>query len=844
MNFYKNIELYGDEILVIDNNSKYKVRYKPTLYIKSDFPTEYTTIHNEYLARKDFDSISSAKEYIKFQKNRGIPVYGQDNFISAYISENWPGKIEYNIERITIGYIDIETEVSSTFPDPEKAEQKITAISLIYDEHKCFSVGLGKYNVELDQNEYAKELKIHYIQAENEKKLLTIFLSEWQKIKLDIITGWNIDAFDMSYIVNRMNKVLGKKFTNRLSIWNLPIKDKTVRQAYGKTTTAKIIRGITNLDYLHLYKKFMIPVKGQQESYSLNYISYDELGEKKLDYDEYDKLDDLRIKNHQKYIEYNIKDAWLVKKINDKLGLISQGIAVAYSSKGNYISCLTSVQMWDNLIYNECIERGKVIPPHDFTKSDSRVIAGGYVKEPIAGMHEWAVSYDLASLYPNLMIQYNISPEMFISRTYNDSSAADVESVVSNSDSLKELKDDPSTICAGGARFASDSPGIIPSIIDKLYSDRVSLKKRLAEAKGSGESSDMKDYLHAAQLAKKIQMNSCFGVLNNQYCRWSDPVLAEAITLTGQSVIKRVANKVNGLFNSVLATKDDYIIAIDTDSIIISFEKLIRDKAGIDISNKEKCIAFIKQFCDRVLEKFIADQLAVFAKDTNAFKQSLTMKREIIADRAVWVSKKRYMLAVCDNEGRREDLENIKEDKLPPIKIMGIETKRSSTSEVCREALTKAIEIIMFGRKESKLIDYVGEFKRKFYKMPFSDVAFPRSVQNLKKYKAKDSSIYKKATPIAVKASLIYNDVLDKKNLQALSRIGEGEKIKFVYLNKPNPMGQEVIGAPEYLPPELGLDKYINYDLQFEKSFIQPLKKICDAIGWKYEKVKSLEDLF
>jgi DNA polymerase elongation subunit (family B) len=334
---------------------------------------------------------------------------------------------------------------------------------------------------------------------------------------------------------------------------------------------------------------------------------------------------------------------------------------------------------------------------------------------------------------------------------------------------------------------------------------------------------------HNFQLAKKIQLNSAYGALANQYFRWYDSDHAEAITLSGQLSIRWIAEKVNAYLNKIMKTDADYILAIDTDSIYVNFGPMVRQL------KPKQPIDFLDKLAKEKIEPFMKKAYDELAQNMNAYDNKMFMKREAIADKAIWRAKKNYIAHVWDNEGVRY--------KEPELKMMGIEAVRSSTPNVCREKIKETIKLIMTTDEETTR-DFILKFKEEYKSLPFEDIASPRSVKKLSKY-YDAASLYALGTPVHAKASIIYNDLLKKHKLtRKYSPVYDMDKVKWAYLKVPNPIQQEVIAAPAVLPREFGLDKYIDYDLMFEKTFLEPVKSILDVIGWEVEKTSTLAAFF
>ena len=617
----------------------------------------------------------------------------------------------------------------------------------------------------------------------------------------------------------------------RFSNWGLVTEGEVV--IMGRTHPVFDVGGLTQLDYLDLYKKFTYKA---QESYRLDYIAEVELGQKKLDHSEFETFKDFYTKGWQKFIEYNIVDVELVDRLEDKMKLIELALTMAYDAKVNYADVFYQVRMWDNIIYNDLKKRDIVIPPRNKSQKNEKY-AGAYVKEPIPGKYDWVVSFDLNSLYPHLIMQYNISPETLLEERHP---TATVDKILNEEINFELYKDN--AVCANGAMFRKDIRGFLPQLMEKMYGDRVVFKKKMLAAKQQYEKTPTKALekeiarCNNIQMAKKISLNSAYGAIGNQYFRYYKLANAEAITLSGQVSIRWIENKTNEYLNNLLQTKDtDYVIASDTDSIYINFGPLVDKFFGAKSGDKAAIVSILDKICQEKLEPFIEGSYEQLASYVNAYDQKMQMKRENIADRGIWTAKKRYILNVWDSEGVRYEE--------PKLKMMGIEAVKSSTPAPCRRMIKDALKLMMSGTEED-VIDFIDKSRAEFKSLPPEQISFPRSVSDVQKYKG-SSEIYIKGTPIHVRGALLYNYYLkDKKLTNKYSLIQNGEKIKFCYLKKPNILHENVISFIQDFPTELGLDKYIDYDLQFDKSFLEPLKIILDSIGWSVEKTINLELFF
>jgi DNA polymerase elongation subunit (family B) len=835
MKFYTNVLEFGNNILVrgYDRGQPFseKIPYKPTMFAPSKREgAVWKDIRGLSLDPIPFESMRDAKEFVaKYEDVSNFKLYGMPRFLYAYLNDEYPDEVVYDRELINVAYIDIEVSSEFGFPSVERASDTVTAITLKKDG--VFHVwGYGKFEV--------KRNDVRYYQCNNEKELFIKFLSEWSNGYPDIVTGWNVTFFDIPYLVKRMSAVLGESEAKRFSPWRM-FKERRVRTRF-KEETVYNIAGVATLDYLEMYQKFTYT---QQESYKLDHIAQVELGERKLDYSEYDTLHEFYINDFQKFIEYNIIDTELVEKLDDKMKLIDMALALAYDAKVTLLDVFTQVRMWDVIIHNHLYKQKIAIPLTGGGSKDEQYV-GAFVKEPKPGGYDWVMSFDLNSLYPHLIMQYNISPETLLRNNRGDAIK-----VQTNVDDLLEgifpEVPDGYGLAANGCFFSKDHQGFLPEIMERMYNDRVVYKDKMIAAqkeyektKSKQASKDISRYKNM-QLAKKVQLNSAYGAIGNPFFRFFDINQATAITLGGQLSIRWAENEMNKYLNNLLKTEgEDYVIASDTDSLYITFDKLVsmvfengRSLPSDPVARKEKIVTFLDKVAREKIEPVIDGIYSDLAVRMGAFQQKMNMKREVIADRGIWTAKKRYILNVHDSEGVRY--------AKPKLKIMGIEAVKSSTPAVCRKAIIDALTIIMT-QPEEELHKFIAEFKTKFCSLSFEEVAFPRSVQDLTKYEKETKSV-----PIHVRGALLYNNLVKKNKLiKKYELIKDGEKIKFSYLKMPNPVRDNVISSFSALPPEFKLNEYIDYDIQFEKAFMAPLNAILQVIDWHAEKQSTLEDFF
>ena len=831
MRFYTNVQMVGDHFLVrgYENGRHFATREKfyPTLFVPSNKETKYKTLEGDYVESIDPGTVRDCREFIKkYDGVQNFKVYGNDRYIYQYISEMYPEEeVKFDTTKIKISTIDIEVKTENGFPDVESAAEEVLLITVQdYTTKQIRTWGQGPFN--------NKQENVIYKSFRTEYELLNDFINWWmiETNTPEVVTGWNSELYDMPYLVRRIDRILGEKLMKRLSPWGLVTERETI--VMGRKQISYDVGGITQLDYLNLYKKFTYKA---QESYRLDYIASVELNQKKLDHSEFDTFKDFYTKGWQKFVEYNIIDVELVDRMEDKMKLIELAITMAYDAKVNYNDVFYQVRMWDAIIYNYLKKRNIVIPPKERSDKDAKY-AGAYVKEPIPGKYDWVVSFDLNSLYPHLIMQYNISPET-LRETRHPSVTVDK---ILNQELTFELYKD-SAVCANGAMYRKDVRGFLPELMEKIYKDRTIYKKKMLIAKQDYEKTPTKALekeiarCNNIQMARKIQLNSAYGAIGNQYFRYYKLVNAEAITLSGQVSIRWIENKMNGFLNKILQTeKVDYVIASDTDSIYLNMGPLVDKFLSHKSGDKTTVVQLLDKICEDKLEPFIEQSYTELADYVSAYEQKMIMKRENISERGIWTAKKRYILNVWNSEGVQYSE--------PKLKMMGIEAVKSSTPAPCRQMIKDGLKLMMSGTEE-EVIDFIDKCRKEFKALPPEQIAFPRSVSDVVKYRSY-SNIYSKGTPIHCRGALLFNHYIKEKKLDnKYSLINNGEKIKFIYLKKPNIIQENVISFIQDFPHELGLDKYIDYELQFEKSFLDPLKSILDAIGWNVEKTVNL-DLF
>jgi len=843
--FYTFVEKQGNKVFhrFVDNNQKRRQE------VVSEFPIELYMPGNRHdslsltgtkLSKVDFNSIDEASEFVRNYSNV-TDIYGQTSIAHQFIKEKYPNDIDFNFKKFVILNFDLEVEHDNGFPQPEDANDVIMSVSMkVFGRDQWITLGFNDYE--------PKRSNDIYLRCKDERDLLTKFIGFWKRINPDIITGWNIEEFDIPYLINRMNKVLGEKITKELSPFCNDARN--VIKEYNVKGGGKSYRilGITTIDYLPLYKKYS---PDKRESYRLDYIGEVEVKEKKVDYSEYDNnLMRLMRENFNKFITYNEQDVNLVEKIDDKLQFMMLAIKVALMTKSRFQEIFGTVKIWDNLIYNMLSKDNIQIPPSKYFDEDDESFVGAYVKDPNPGAYDWVVSLDLTSLYPSIVRMYNMSPE-----TIFDHAQGNINWMMSmkalDKSIVLDLYNKNLVMAANGSTYKKDIEGILPKAMTMLFNERKRYKKMMLEAKkekekyieDGGKDEDFLEaisnkiaMLDATQQALKIIANGGYGAIGNKAFRYFDPNIAEGITLTGQMTIRFINDRMNVFLNDYFKTKDvDYVITTDTDSMYIYLDLLIKREGTNDMQGN---VDLIDNFVKNHIEPYLAQEFQRLSDYVNASKNLMDMKREAIASRGIFRGKKNYIMDVYDNEHVRYHE--------PVIKMVGVESRRTSTPMIVRKELEECYKVMLRSSNNEDLLKRIESFRKVFDTEPVDVIAFPRGVSDIGKWLTNDAPHFKKGTPIHVKAAIIHNVIVrgDTELSKKYECLRDGAKIKWIYLKEPNHLRSNVIGFSYQLPKEFDMDKFIDRGLQFEKAFLGPVNSFATLLKWKVERIASLEDLF
>lgn len=835
-NFYTDVSILGNNILYrgYENGKRvqYKIEYSPKIYVKTHKKTDWRNLFDQYVEEIQPGNIQETRDFIKrYEDVDNFEIYGDIGYDVQFISDKFSGLVDWDMSHLNSFVLDIETATEdSGFPNTDTAPEEILLITM-----KNMKT---KQNITFLSREYtgAKLENCDLVLCNDEYSLLSRFIDFWKQSDIDIITGWNVEGFDIKYIINRVKRILGEDRTKDLSPWGR-IKEIKTKDDYGKATTLYEIVGVSIIDFRDLYKKFTYT---KQENYRLETIAQVELGCGKLDHSEFETFKDFYTNGWDKFVQYNTIDCDRVDELEDKMKLIELCLTMSFLAKINFTDVFSQIRMWDSIIFNHLKTKNVVIPPRS-KASKNEQFEGAYVREPVPGFYNWVTSFDATSLYPSIIQTWNISLETFAGM-YNGNIT--VKGLLNKDYTFEENY----TVAANGAMYRKDKVGMMPELIDVYMKKRKEAKSTMLKYESeleilkSKENYSKTEYKNIQnfiskynneQMAFKIAMNSLYGALGNAFFRYYTLENARAVTLSGQYIIISVGEYVKTKLDNMFKTTYPWVIYQDTDSIYLSLEPIVNKF----YKNMEPKVLtpILSKICKEKIDPIINECCHNLQRYTNVNRDCISFKLEAISSRGFWTGKKRYALNVFENEGVVYNE--------PKLKIMGLEVVKSSTPKVIREKLKKSVSLILNGT-EQDVQEFIANVKEEFKSLSVDEISFPRGVNGIEKY-SDSKLIYGLKCPIHTKGSLIYNHFLRELKLQnKYPMIGEGENIKYCYLKTPNPIKDEVIAFPVELPTEFNLGKYIDYDKQYEKTFLDPINGMLEAVGWSHEKKFSIDDFF
>lgn len=862
MKSYTYYRQYGNRIFFrykLDEGSETKSKivdfYQPKLWTTST-DGEFSTIYDQKVKPTEFAGIKEAKEFVEQYKNvSNFNIHGNSNYANQFIIELFQGQSpKYDAKTIRRGFLDIEVDGvkedgTREFPDPKEHKYPINAITIHDSIDDTFYTFALKHHVEnkWDQKyspEIINGLNVKFDIFDREVDLLMSFLTFMQTRAFDVTSGWNSEGFDMPYLVFRCFKIVGQKTTEKcLSPFGV-INIRDSYDQFGNDEKKITILGMPHIDYMLAYKKHTY---NPRESYKLDFIAHAELGEKKLSYEESGDLIKLYRDNFQLFVDYNIQDVNLMVRLDARLGLFGLIYAMSYYTLSNFEDAMGTTKIWEQLVAKYLYNNGKV-PPFKKQNRETREFEGAWVKEPTVGFSSWIKSFDLKSLYPHIEQEWNIGPDTHVPfdelpdelKAYKSYKFDDILNMRVDTSLLKKHN---LTMAANGEFYRRDKMSFFSAIKRDLYNQRKAEQGKMKDAekeqnkyeKGTPEY-DSYDAIIAMfdnmQLGLKVLLNGGYGALGNVNFLYYMVENAEAITLSGQFVNRYCCNRLNETYKKLFDPNFNYWIYSDTDSGYFSMQPYVDQY--LQGKSRTEILDAIDAFTNRVGDKEMAKYTQELCDYVNGYENRMFYNREVIAERGVFIAKKKYVLSVWDKEGIRY--------REPKYKIMGMESVKSSTPEWSRNLL-KECYIIALEKDEKALQERFKSIEKEFYRYDINTIAIPRGINGINKYKSNDEKLYIKGTPKHVKGVIVHNHLVDKLNLSHVEKITEGNKIKYVSLKMPNKTGQQVIAFDTYLPKEFGIEDAVDYSEIFEKSFASALRIFLTSVGWSEEPKNDLNAL-
>jgi len=831
---YLNVTQVGRDVIyhryIEDGERKEeRINFRPFLGVDASpgAKTSFTTIHGKPIEHRVFESISEMRNWKK-ENGDYIDIHGDISPLYQFIALNYPGQVLPQMNHMRIFNLDVEVQCTKGFPKPEDAAWPISALTV----EEIISGKITAFGYK--ENYIPTEDDVTYIFCEDEKDLIIKFVDFWSSAYPDIYTGWNTEGFDIPYIVTRINKIMPTNYVLQLS----PIRKVSAHKYtdnFGNEQIGYSIEGIVHYDYKNLYEKFCVEPREQK---SLSYIAKVELGDDKLDYD--GPLNELYENDFQTYMSYNIKDVRLVTAIDKKRNYLALAITMTYMAKCDFKDVFGTVGIWDAYLYNILLSKKILAPPK---KSNIKgQFPGGFVEDPRRGLNYWVMVRDIASSYPNSIITYNMSPETIVDESILPDELKNIAMQFGNIEScldpdvlMERVQPvlDRYDVCMApnGTFYRRDKIGFIPEIVAEIFAGRKGAKRSIKELDVLEKTPDIKNQiasLDAIQGAFKVFMNSLYGAMSNEWFRYFDLRIAAAITSAGQTSVRGAARYIEKKLPDV---KNIYT---DTDSVFLDMVPTLNKRFGDELPDNETVVHFLLKYSDMVLDPVLKEFFNKLTDGLNTKQKTLTMEHESISNVCLFREKKMYAMRLLENEG------TFYFDKTK-LKIKGIEVVRTSTPQFVRDALKRTLELIFETADQKAVKDYLDSQHVIFKTLPFEKVAFPRGVNEFNKYIGQT-----KGVPLAPRAAIVFNKFVKMMNLEdKYQLIHEGDKVKYCYLKEPNRVGSNAIACLDKFPVEFDRMCPIDYDLQWEKAYMNPMEKIFELIGWSMNnKAVSLEDFF
>jgi len=813
-----------------DTNGKRQFKEYPARYLfyYPDAKGKYTSIYGDPLNRVTCKNLKDFHKEQKIYSSRKL--YESDiNPIFRCLEDNY---LNQDAPKLNVAFFDIEVDFDPErgYASPEDAFMPITSIAIHLqwlDTLVCFAIPPKTMNME-EAQESIKGIPDTFL-FETEGELLDAFLDLIQDA--DILTGWNSEGFDIPYTVNRVTKVLSKEDTRRFCLWNQMPKKREFEK-FGRKSVTYDFYGRVHLDSLELYRKYTYE---ERHTYRLDAIGEMEIGENKTVYE--GTLDQLYNNDFRTFIEYNRQDTALLDKLDKKLKFLDLANTVAHENTVLLQTTMGAVAVTEQGIINEAHRRGFIVPNRIRREPGSEPAAGAYVAYPKKGIHKWIGSVDINSLYPSAIRALNMGPETIIGQLRQEYTKNYIEEQMvrhkksfaaawegqfgsleyelvmernvakeividwedGNSDTLTGAQiydlifesNQPWMLSANGTIFTYEKEGIIPGLLKRWYAERKEMQKKLKESKDAGNKIEI-EYWDKRQLVKKINLNSLYGAILNPGCRFFDNRIGQSTTLTGRTIVKHMASKINEIITGEYDYKGKAVIYGDTDSCYFSAYNVLKSEIekGQIPWDKDSVVKLYDQIADDASDSFPKMMLDKFhCPKTRG--DVIAAGREVVASSGLFITKKRYAVLYYDMEGFRVDIDG----KPGNIKAMGLDLKRSDTPVVIQDFLKEVLEKVLDGKPKEEVLDYITEFRTLFHGRSGWEKGSPKRANKITEYQAKEKKLGKANMPGHVRASINWNTLKRMNGDKYSQTITDGAKV-IVCKVKDNPMGFTSVAYP------------------------------------------------
>ena len=866
-----------DRIHVVERNAsgrEYKEFPAEYIFYYDDPRGKFRTIYDTSVSR--FATRNSKEFHKEIKINSGKRIWESDiNPIFRCLEHNYLGA---KSPKLQTAFFDIEVDFDPVrgFSRPEDPFNAVTAISIYLDWlNKLVTLVVPPKNMSWETAQEIADKYDNCFLFEQESELLNTFLDIIEDA--DVLSGWNSEGFDIPYLVMRTTRVLSKDDCRRFCLWGQLPKERHFERFGAENLTFDLI-GRVHLDYMQLYRKYTYE---ERHSYSLDAIGEYELDERKVAYE--GTLDQLYNKDFENFIDYNRQDAMLVAKLDKKLRFLDLANELAHDNTVLLQTTMGAVAVTEQAIINEAHQLGLIVPNRRRDDQGDTQAAGAYVAFPKRGMHDWVGAIDINSLYPSAIRALNMGPETIVAQlrpimtdrliaermtagsTFTDAweglfGTLEYTAVMENQPGTEITIDwedgnttlhsaaevwrlifdsnQPWTLSANGTIFTYEKKGVIPGLLERWYAER----KEMQAKKKDAVTDEDKAFWDKRQLVKKINLNSLYGAILNPGCRFFDKRIGQSTTLTGRIIARHMDAYINECIMGTYDHVGEAIIYGDTDSCYFTAWPAIKDEVATGNMewSKETCVQLYDTIAEQVNASFprFMEQACHCPRNMGGLIKG---GRELVAEKGLYLKKKRYAVLIFDMEGNRLDTHG----KPGKVKATGLDLKRSDTPKIVQDFLSSLLLDVLTGCNKEHVYDKVREFKYAFQDRPAWEKGTPKRVNNLTKYTRDEERLGKANMPGHVRAAMNWNNLRRMHGDNYSMSIVDGMKTIVCKL-RDNPLGFTSVGYPT---DELHIPAWFK-ELPFDDALMettivdQKVENLLGVLNWKIPENTEISTTF